>query len=192
MDMSLVCEETPNNVKLGMLKLTSGIHEEIIEGQKIDLGLIDRLELINQRKGGDFRIEENGVMRFRDMSCVPNVQELKKFIMEVGHISGLSIHLDATKMYENLKKIFQWPELKKEVVEFVYACLTCQKSKIEHHKLLVLMQPLSIPEWKRDNISMNFVMIFPKTMKGCDSIWVIVDRLAKSTHFIPIKIIYTL
>lgn len=63
-DGSLVCEESLNNVKLGMLKLASGILEETKECQKIDLGLIDRLVLINQEKGGEFRIEENGLMRF--------------------------------------------------------------------------------------------------------------------------------
>ena len=56
--------------------------------------------------------------------------------------------------------------MKKEVAGFVYACLTCQKLKIEHQKLLGLMQPLSIPEWKWDSISMDFVTSFPKTTKG--------------------------
>ena len=69
--------------------------------------------------------------------------------------------------------------MKKEVAEFVYACLTCQKSKIEHQESLDLVKPLSIPEWKWDNISMDFVTSFPKMAKGCDSIWVIVDRLTK-------------
>ncbi|XP_050915449.1 uncharacterized protein LOC127130492 [Lathyrus oleraceus] len=64
-DMSLVCEETHNNVKLGMLKLTTGILEDIRKDQKVNLGLIDLLVIINQGKRGDFIINENGVMRFR-------------------------------------------------------------------------------------------------------------------------------
>ena len=79
-----------------------------------------------------------------------------------------------------------------EVDGFVYACLTCHKSKIEHQKLLGLMQPLSIPEWKLDSISMDFMISFPKNTKGCDSIWVIIDRLTKLAHFIPIKINFPL
>ncbi|XP_050895763.1 uncharacterized protein LOC127102436 [Lathyrus oleraceus] len=145
-DMSLVYEETPNSVKLGMMKLTSGILEEIRESQKSDLGLVDRLTLINQGSGGDFRVDENDVMRFRDRVCVLDVQEIKKSILEEGHRSGLSIHPDATKMDQDLKKLFWWPGMNKEVPEFVYAYLICQKSKIEHQKLLVLMQPLNIPE----------------------------------------------
>jgi hypothetical protein len=69
----------------------------------------------------------------------------------------------------------------------VYACLVCQKSKIEHQKPSGLMQPLFVPEWKWDSISMDFVGALPKTVKGFDLIWVIVDRLTKLAHFVPIK-----
>lgn len=128
--MSLVCEETPNNVKLGMLKLTSSILDEIKEGQKIDLGLIDQLVLINRGEGDDFKIDKNGVMRFRDVICVPDVFELKKSIFQKGQYGKLSIHPGATKMYKDFKKMFWWLGMKKEIVEFICACLTCQKSKI--------------------------------------------------------------
>jgi len=77
--------------------------------------------------------------------------------------------------------------MKKDIAGFVYACLVCQKSKIEHQKPSGLMQPLFVPEWKWDSISMDFVGALPKTTKGFDSIWVIVDRLTKSAHFITIK-----
>ncbi|KAI5413216.1 hypothetical protein KIW84_057721 [Lathyrus oleraceus] len=157
--MSLACEENPNNVKLGMLKLTSGILEEIIEGQKADVGLVEQFMLINQGKGGELRIDENNMMRFRDRVCVPYIPEIKKSILKKGHISGL---------------------------------IFIQKLKIEHQKLLGLMQPLSIPEWKWDSISMDFVTSFPKMTKGYDFVWVIVDRLTKSAHFIPNKISYPL
>ena len=70
----------------------------------------------------------------------------------------------------------------------MYACLTCQKSNIEHQKPAGLMQPLEVPEWKWDSISMDFVTGLPNTLRGHDSIWVIVDRLTKSAHFIPINI----
>lgn len=75
--------------------------------------------------------------------------------------------------------------------EFVYACLACQKSKIEHQKALCLMEPLNIPKWEWDNIFMDFVLGLPKTSKG-DSIWVIVDILTKSAHFLLMKINYSL
>lgn len=103
-DLSLVFEMTPNNVKLDMLKLTSGILEEIREGQKLNLGLIDWLVLINQGKEVDFIIDENGIMIFRDRICVLDVLELKKSILEESNMNGLSIHPSDTKMYQDLKK----------------------------------------------------------------------------------------
>jgi hypothetical protein len=189
-DMSLVCEETSFGVKLGMLKLTSGILDEIREGQKSDLVLVDRLTLINQGKGGDFHIDENVIMRCHDRVYVPDVPDLRKRILDEGHCSGLSIHPGATKMYQDLRKLFWWPGMKKEIAEFVYSCLICQKSKIEHQKPPGLLQPLSIPEWKWDSISMDFVSGLPRTPSNCEAIWVIVDRSTKSAHFILIRMDY--
>jgi len=165
-DLSLVSELTPEGVRLGMLKLTSNILEEIKNGQKEDLELVDRVVFVNQGKGGDFRLGENGVLMFRDRVCVPDVLELKRRILEEGHRSSLSIHLGATKMYQDLKRLFWWPGMKKEIAGFVYACLVCQKSKIEHQKPSGLMQPLFVPEWKWDSISMDFVGASPQTYRS--------------------------
>ena len=90
-------------------------------------------------------------------------------------------------MYRDLKQIYWWPGMKKDIAEFVSQCLVCQKAKIEHQKPSGPLQPLEIPEWKWDSISMDFVMGLPRTPSGYDSIWVIVDRLTKSAHFIPVK-----
>jgi len=91
-------------MKLGMLKMKSNILEEIKNGHKDDLELVDRVVLVNQGKGVDFRLDENGVLMFRDRVCVPDVPELKKRILDEGHRSSLSIHPGATKMYQDLKK----------------------------------------------------------------------------------------
>lgn len=89
----------------GMLKFTNNVQDEIREVQKSDLRLTDQL-LLNQGKETDFRISKNGVMSFRDRVCVLDLPELKKKILEVGHKIGLSIHSDATTMYQGLKKKF--------------------------------------------------------------------------------------
>src|ERR1044072_5576643 len=91
-DLSLVCEETYFGVKLGMMKLTSGVLEEIRDGQKSDLVLVDKLTLVNQGQAGEVRIDENGVLICRDRVCVPDVRDVQKRILEEGHRSGLSIH----------------------------------------------------------------------------------------------------
>ena len=114
--MSLIFEETSSRVKLDMLKLTSGILDEIREGQKSDLTLVDKLTLIIQGRSGDFQIDENGILRCRDRVCVPDIADLRKRILEEGHRSGLNIHPGVTKMYQDLRKLFRWPSMKKEIV----------------------------------------------------------------------------
>ncbi|XP_050919640.1 uncharacterized protein LOC127137200 [Lathyrus oleraceus] len=82
--------------------------------------------------------------------------------------------------------------MKRDIAQFVYSCLTGQKSKVEHQRPGGLMQLLDVPEWKWDNISMDFVTGLPNTAKGNDVIWVVMNRLAKSAHFIPVKISFSL
>ncbi|CAJ2661820.1 unnamed protein product [Trifolium pratense] len=187
-DLSLVCEVTPKSVKLGMLKLTNPFLENIKECQKTDKKLMEKLALVvEEGKEANFKVDENGVVRFHGRVCVPDVPEMKKMILEEGHRSGMSIHPGVTKMYQDLKKLFWWPGMKRQISEFVYACLVCQKSKIEHQKPSGLLQPLFIPEWKWDSIAMDFVGGLPKTTKGYEVIWVVVDHLTNCAHFIAIK-----
>lgn len=82
--------------------------------------------------------------------------------------------------------------MKRDIAQFGYSCLICQKSKVEHQRPYGLMQPLNIPEWTWDIISMDFVTRLASTLKESDVIWVIVDRLTKLAHFIPIKINFPL
>jgi len=124
--------------------------------------------------------------------CVTSVPKLRKAVLEEGHKSSQSIHPRATKMYQGLRQMFWWSGIKREVNEFVLACLVCQKAKIEHQKPSGKLQPLEILEWKWDSISMDFMVGLPRTPKGLDFIWVIVDRLTKFAYFIPINIIYSL
>ena len=114
-------------------------------------------------------------------------RELRNQILEEAHSSNLSIHLGSSKMYQDLKTRFWWTKMKKDFAAFVARCDNCCRVKAIHLKPAGLLQPLSIPSWKWDDISMDFIVGLPTTEKGHDSIWVIVDRLTKSAHFIPIK-----
>ena len=82
--------------------------------------------------------------------------------------------------------------MKKDVVEYVSKCLTCQQVKAEHQVSSGLLNPIPIPQWKWDNITMDFVFGFPLTQKKHDSIWVIVDRLTKFAHFLPVRLDYSM
>jgi transposase InsO family protein len=75
-------------------------------------------------------------------------------------------------------------------VEYVALCDTCQRVKAEHRRPAGLLQPLKIPRWKWEEIRMDFIVRLPCTQAGYDSIWVIVDRLTKVAHFIPVKTTY--
>ncbi|GJU57616.1 putative reverse transcriptase domain-containing protein [Tanacetum coccineum] len=90
-------------------------------------------------------------------------------------------------MYQDLKKLYWWPNMKAEIATYVSKCMTCAKVKAEYQKPSgLLVQPV-IPVWKWENITMDFVTKLPKTTSGQDTIWVIVDRLTKSAHFLPMK-----
>jgi hypothetical protein len=106
--------------------------------------------------------------------------------MTEAHSSKLSIHLDSSKMYQDLKPYYWWTKMKKEITACVARCDNCCRVKAIHMKL-GLLQPLSIPSWKWEEMVMDFIVGLPTTEKGFDSIWVIVDRLTKSAYFIPIK-----
>ncbi|GKB01541.1 putative reverse transcriptase domain-containing protein [Tanacetum coccineum] len=90
-------------------------------------------------------------------------------------------------MYQDLKKPYWGPNMKAEIATYVSKCLTCAKVKVEHQKPSGLLQQPEIPEWKWEKITMDFVTGLPRTLSGYDSIWVIVDQLTKSAHFLPIK-----
>ena len=82
--------------------------------------------------------------------------------------------------------------MKRDIVEYVSKCLTCQQVKVEHQVPSDLLNPIPIPQWKWDNITMDFVSGFPLTQKKHDSVWVIVDILTKSAHFLPVRLDYSM
>src|SRR3954467_8865831 len=139
-DMSLICEVTPQSVKLGMLKIDNDFLNSIKEAQKLDVKMVDIIVGCGKSEKSDFKVDAQGVLRLRNRICIPDDNDMKRMILEEGHRSNLSIHPRATKMYQDLKKIFWWPRMKEDVARFVYACLTCQKSKIEHQRPAGLMQ----------------------------------------------------
>ena len=82
--------------------------------------------------------------------------------------------------------------MKKDIAEYISKCLTCQQVKVKHQVLFGLLNLIPIPQWKWDNITMNFVSGFPLTQKKHDLVWVIVDRLTNSTHFLPVLLDYSM
>nr|GEU47103.1 putative reverse transcriptase domain-containing protein [Tanacetum cinerariifolium] len=112
---------------------------------------------------------------------------IRDVIMHESHKSKYSIHPGSDNMYQDLKNLYWWPNMKADIATFVSKCLTYAKVKVEHQKPSGLLQQPEIPEWKWEKITMDFVSRLPRTPSGYDSIWVIVDRLTKSAHFLPMK-----
>nr|AAM01170.2 Putative retroelement [Oryza sativa Japonica Group]ABB46922.1 retrotransposon protein, putative, Ty3-gypsy subclass [Oryza sativa Japonica Group] len=125
-----------------------------------------------------------------DLNLQQRRWELKQLILQEAHESPYSIHPGSTKMYLDLKEKYWWVSMKREIAEFVALCDVCQRVKAEHQRPAGLLQPLQVPEWKWDEIGMDFITGLPKTQGGYDSIWVVVDRLTKVARFIPVKTTY--
>ncbi|GJR24260.1 putative reverse transcriptase domain-containing protein [Tanacetum coccineum] len=90
-------------------------------------------------------------------------------------------------MYQDMKKLYWWPNMKADIATYVNKCLTYAKVKAEHQRPSGLLVQPKIPKWKWDNITMDFVTKLPKSSQGYDTIWVIVDRLTKSAIFTPMR-----
>jgi hypothetical protein len=118
---------------------------------------------------------------------VPQLGGNRQILLEEAHKSKFSIHPGATKMYRGLREDYWWPCMKRDVARCVEECLTCRKVKAEHQRPHGKLQPLEIPVWKWEQITMDLITKLPKTPRGFDAIWVIVDRLTKSAHFLPIQ-----
>jgi len=173
------------------MEIQSTLLGKIREAQKLDKGIAEIKGRMNQGKAEGFREDEHGTIWFEQRICVPNDPEIRKLILQEAHDSPYSIHPGNTKMYLDLKESFWWAGMKREIAEYVAICDVCQRVKAEHQKPAGLLQPLPIPDWKWDKLGMDFIMGLPRTRSGYDSIWVIVDRLTKVAHFIPVKTTYT-
>ncbi|GJY82422.1 retrotransposon protein, putative, ty3-gypsy subclass [Tanacetum coccineum] len=169
------------------MRIESNLMLQIKEAQRDDGELWAIVQNVEDGKHTEFRVDDEGVVWFEDRLCVPNDQTLREKIMTEAHSSPFTIHPGSTKMYKDLKQYFWWNGMKQDVATFVSKCMTCQQVKIEHQRASGLLQPLEIPMWKWDEISMDFVTGLPTTQKRHDAIWVVVDRLTKSAHFLPIR-----
>ena len=105
------------------------------------------VQQVREGKVTEFHLKD-GVLYSRNRLCIPQNDELKKRILTEAHDTPYTAHPGATKMYQDVKKGYWWPGMKKDIAEFVTKCLTCQQVKAEHQRPSGLLHPLSIPEWK--------------------------------------------
>ena len=178
--------------RLSAMSLQPALLERIKQNQLSDQYLNRVKDEVESKKSKEFEVSTDGVITFQGRLCVPKIGDLQEEILTEAHRTPYSVHPGATKMYKDLKKHYWWPGMKNDVVKHVEQCLTCQQVKAEHQRPAGTLQPLNIPQWKWEDITMDFVVGLPRTKDSHDAIWVIVDRLTKSAHFLPVRTTYTM
>ena len=140
-----------------------------------------------QQKVEDYELGIDGILRYRNKVYVTNSQELRSVILKEMHNVPYVGHPRYQKIVSVVKSQYYWPGMKREIVEYIAKFLEFQRVKVEHTHPTRLLQPLPIPQWKWEVVTMDFIIGLPITGKYHDSIMVVVDKLTKSAHFIPLK-----
>ena len=186
--LGVILEVEDSGALLATFHVRPLLVDQILAGQSQDPQMIKLKEEIEKEKKAEFQIRDDGMIVKGQRMCVPEYGELKRDIMEEAHSSAYAMHPGSTKMYRTLKEHYWWNGMKKEIANFVSRCLTCQQVKAEHQKPAGKIQLLPIPVWKWEKITMDFVTGLPRTQRQHNAIWVIVDRLTKSAHFLPVNV----
>jgi hypothetical protein len=176
---------------LNLLSIEPTLQDRIIMSQLHDEGIKIIKQKLSQReaKYRCFHTDHQGVLWFNNRIVVPKNHQLRKQILDEAHLSKFSIHPGSTKIYQDLRRNFWWTRMKREIAKYVSECDTRQRIKASHRKISGTLQPL--PSWKWEDISMDFVIGLPNTSQKHDSIWVIIDRLTKIAHFLPVHTTYS-
>ncbi|WVZ71088.1 LOW QUALITY PROTEIN: hypothetical protein U9M48_019712 [Paspalum notatum var. saurae] len=159
------------------------LEQEIREHQKNNEKLQEIRELLKLAKAPHFWEDEQETLWYKNRICVLNVDRIRKLILSEAHNTAYSIHPGSTKMNYDLKERFWWYGMKCAVAEY--------RVKAEHQRPAGLLQPLKVPEWKWEEITMDFIVGLPHTQKGYNSIWEVVNHLTKVAHFIPVNTTYS-
>jgi hypothetical protein len=151
------------NTEAMEMDVGSNLLQEIQKDQVEDEKIQEIKCNIKEEKSPVFSEDEEGVLWYKGRICVPNVKELKDKILHEAHESAYSIHPWGNKMYHGLKATYWWYGMKRDVAEYVALCDTCQWVKAEHQWPAGLLQPLQVPEWKWEEIAMDFIVGLPRT-----------------------------
>ncbi|GJX84253.1 putative reverse transcriptase domain-containing protein, partial [Tanacetum coccineum] len=178
----------PLRVRALMMTVHIDLSKQILEAQKEAMKKKNvKAKNLGRLIKQIFEFRPNGTRCFGNRVWLSRFSGLRDLIMHESHKSKNSIHLGSDKMYQDLKLLYWWANMKVRIATYVSKCLTCAKVKAEHQKPSGLLQQPEIPVWKWERITMDFVSGFSRTPSGYDTIWVIVDRLTKSVHFLTMK-----
>ncbi|GKE59329.1 putative reverse transcriptase domain-containing protein [Tanacetum coccineum] len=180
--------DKPLHVRALMMTVHNNLPKQIREAQKEAMKRKNaRAENLGRLIKPIFEFRPDGTRCFRNRVWLPGYDGLRDLVMHESHNSKYSIHPGLDKIYQDLKLLYWWANMKADIATYVSKCLTCAKVKAAHQKLFGLLQHPKILIWKWERITMDFVSGLPRMPSGYDTIWVIVDRLTKSAHFLPMK-----
>ncbi|GKC07401.1 putative reverse transcriptase domain-containing protein [Tanacetum coccineum] len=185
----------PRRVHAMSITIHSGLKTKILEAQsEASKDLKAPTEWLRGLER-HFKQRHDGEIYFFDRIWIPSVGGVRKLIMDEAHTSRYSMHPGADKMYYDLRDLYWWPGMKRDIAEYVSRCLTCSKIKAEHQKPSGFLQQPEIPEWKWEKITMDFVTKLPKSSSGHDTIWVVVDAIGfigyhTSNKYAPFEALY--
>ena len=148
---------------LAQLKAQPILKQMTIDAQKNDEEMQKKVWMVKDGNKTDFSVKEAESLYLWNRLCVPDDKELKKKLLFEAHNMVFTMHLGSNNMYQDLKQHYWWKGMKRDMTEYVSKCLTCQQVKAKHQVPTGLLNPLPIPQWKWDNITMDFVSGFPLT-----------------------------
>lgn len=144
-------------------------HSSLVEGVKKaqweDSKLCKLKQGVEEGKMPALSLDEEGFYDLR-IGCVPEVEPLRRWILDEAHKTAYPVHPGATKMYQDLRQTFWWEGIKRDVADYVSRCLTCQQVKVEHRKPVGLLQQIEIRKWKWEIITMDFVVGLLVLLRG--------------------------
>nr|GEY00033.1 putative reverse transcriptase domain-containing protein [Tanacetum cinerariifolium] len=181
-------EREPIRVRALVMTVHPNLHEQIRNAQSEAMEKKNvKAENLGRLIKPIFKIRPDGTRYHDKRIWLPKFGGLRDLIMHESNKSKYSIHPRSDKIYQDLKQLYWWPNMKAEIATYVNKYLTCVKVKAEHKRPSGLLQQPEIPVWKWERITMDFIIGLPRTPSRYDLIWVIVDRLTKSAHFLPVK-----
>nr|GEU30164.1 hypothetical protein [Tanacetum cinerariifolium] len=188
-DFVVYCDASHKGLGAVLMKKekTEARKPENIKNEDVGGMLIENSKDLEKLKTKKLEPRADGTLCLNGRSWLSCYGDLRTVIMHKSHKSKYSIHLGSDKMYQDIKKLYWWPNMKADIATYVSKCFICAKVKAEHQRPSGLLVQPEIPQWKWDNITMDFITKLSKLSQGYDTIWVIVERHTKSAIFVPMR-----
>jgi len=174
-------------VSSGRLDLKDKV-QEALDSNEFYLQTKERMQQADiQGRYKDYALQDGGILKMRGRVYIPNSGELRKSVLQEMHNVPYAGHPEYQKTMIAVRKEYFWLGMKKYVAEYIAKCVECERVMVEHRHPIGLLQPLLIPEWKWEVVTIDFITKLPRSSSRHDSIMVVVDKLTKAAHFVPVR-----